>query len=62
MGDREEVLWHSRMCVLTRQGVSENTQRAADSGVCVCVCVCVYTQIFSIIHCHKIFNIVSCAE
>ena len=38
MGDREEVLWGSRMCVLTRQGVSENTQRAADSGVCVYEC------------------------
>ena len=33
MGDREEVLWGSSTCVLTKQGVSENTKRAADSGV-----------------------------
>ena len=38
MGDREEVLWGSRMCVLTKQGVSENTQRIADSDVCVREC------------------------
>ena len=38
MGDREEVLWGSRMCVLTKQGVSENTQRIADSDVGVREC------------------------
>ena len=33
MGDREQMLRGSRMCVVTKRGVSGSIRRAADPGV-----------------------------